>query len=133
MPELRIKRGDTGQAQFGKTLTSVLMEAGLPSMDDLKAEIDNMVDVLMGRTPSPIDSPYLAMQEVATAYHSRAQELDMIIHGLEREKEISKGSQYYLFRTGELRAFIELCKKCAELGSRRLSQEQLLNQQRLES
>jgi hypothetical protein len=43
-----------------------------------------------------------------------------------------RGSPLYKFRTGELRSFIELSKKCAELGSRRLTQEQLLQQQRFE-
>lgn len=73
------------------------------------------------------------MMEVATAYHARGQEIDMIIHRGERNSSILKSSPYYKFRTGELRAFLELTKKCAELGSRRLTQETLLQQQKLES
>lgn len=131
---LRIKRGDAGHAQFGKTLTSVLTELGLPEdIHELEQEIDGMVDVLLGRVPSPIESPYLSLQEVATAYHSRAQELDILIHRGEREGRIHRGMAHYKFRTGELRSFIELAKRAAELGSRRLTQETLLNQQRLES
>jgi hypothetical protein len=43
-----------------------------------------------------------------------------------------RGSALYKFRTGELRSFIELSKRASELGSRRLTQEQLLHDQRFE-
>lgn len=130
---LTIKRGDESHAQFGKTLTSVLTELGLGEIEELEREIDHMVAVLLGREPSPIESPYLALQEVATAYHSRAQELDMLIHRGERKGDITKDMAHYKFRTGELSSFIELAKRCSNLGSRRLTQEDLLNRQRLES
>lgn len=81
---------------------------------------------MLGRVSPPIDSPYLALAEVATAYYARALEIDARIHAGEREGDIVKGSPYYKFRTGELRSFIELAKKVAELGSRRLTQEQLV-------
>jgi hypothetical protein len=127
-----IRRGTDRDVQFGQRLTSVLTGMGLPSIDDLSEELRHYVDVLMGREPSPVDSPYLSLQEVATAYHSRACEIEMVIHRGEREGLIPRGSEYYRFRTGELRDFIELAKKCAELGSRRLTQETLLAQARLE-
>jgi hypothetical protein len=130
---LRVRRGNETDIQFSRTLTSVFTEMGLPTLEKLVEELDGYKDVLMGRTPSPIDSPYLAMQEVATAYHSRACELEMIIHRGEREGLIPRNSAYYKFRTGELRDFQELAKRCAELGSRRLTQEQLLTQHRLEN
>lgn len=130
---LRVKRGDaTRDAQLGTMLTSVSTGIGLPAIEDLVEELNYYKDVLMGRLPSPIESPYLALQEVATAYHSRACELEMTIHRGEREGVITKASPYYKFRTGELRDFTELCKRAAELGSRRLTQEQLLTQHRLE-
>jgi len=129
---LRVKRGGPEYAQFGQRLTSVVTELGLGDIKELQHEIDDMVEVLLGRVPSPVESPYLALQEVATAYHSRAKEIDMLIHRGERDGAIMRGSQLYRFRTGELRSFIAIAKRCAELGSRRLSQEQLLTQQRLE-
>ena len=95
-------------------------------MDDLWEEIHGYVNVLLGREASPLDSPYLDMMEVATAYYARAQEIDMLIHQGEREGSIIRGSALYKFRTGELRSFIDLAKRCAELGSRRLTQESLL-------
>lgn len=129
---LKIRRGTNRDVQLSQRLSAVRVGAGLPPMAQLEREIDEMVDVLMARADSPIDSPYLALQEVATAYFARGQELDMQIHRAERQGFIFRGDEYYKFRTGELRAFIELAKKCAELGSRRLSQEQLMAQQRLD-
>lgn len=129
---LKIRRGTRRDVQLSQTLTNVLVGIGLPPIEKLQEEIDEMVDVLLGRVTSPIESPYLAMQEVATVYFARAQEIDMRIHQAEHEGAVIRGSRLYKFRTGELRAFIELSRKCAELGSRRLSQEQLLTQQRLD-
>jgi hypothetical protein len=127
-----IRRGTHRDAQLGKRLIDIEVGLGLDPVEDLQKEIMGYVDVLLGRGESPIDSPYLAMMEVATAYYARAQELDMIIHAAEREGAVMRGSQYYKFRTGELKSFIELARKCAELGSRRLTQEDLLERQRYE-
>lgn len=129
---LRIRRQGPPNAQFGHTLTSVKVEAGLPEVEVLVEELLHYANVLLGREPSPIESPYLALQEVATAYHSRAREIEMQIYELEKEGVIMRGSKLYKFRTGQLQSFIELSKRCAELGSRRLSQEQLLHSARLE-
>lgn len=119
--------------QFAQRLSEMNLALGLGDADELWEEISGYIDVLLGRVPSPIDSPYLAMMEVATAYFARAQEIDALIHKGEREGSIMKGSQLYRFRTGELRAFLELAKRCAELGSRRLTQESLLAEARRDS
>jgi len=133
---VKIRRGSTENApkdvQLGTRLTEVPTQYGLPSVEELWKEIHGYVDILLGRTDSPVNSPYLAMGEVATTYYSRAQEIDMLIHVAEREGIVMRGSPFYKFRTGELRSFIELSRKCAELGSRRLTQEQLLHAQRYE-
>jgi hypothetical protein len=130
---IQIRRGTPKDVQMGRRLLSIEIGLGLDDVDDLWEEIQHYVNVLLGREDSPIDSPYLAMAEVATAYFARAQEIDAMIHAAEREGAIMKGSPLYKFRTGELRSFIELAKKCAELGSRRLTQEQLLASQRLDA
>lgn len=130
---MSLKIAHATHVQFGRKLTDVPVSLGLPSVDELWEELQTMTDVILGRQQSPIESPYLALAEVATAYHCRAQEMDMLIHAGERDGVIVKGSPYYRFRTGELRSFLELSKRAAELGSRRLTQEQLLEQQKLES
>lgn len=127
---LKIKRPSAQDIQFGRKLSSVPVGLGLPTVDELWAEIQEYMDVLLGREDPPIDSPYLALAEVATQYYCRAQEIDAKIHAGERSGDIVRGSPYYKFRTGELRSFLELSKRAAELGSRRLTQEQLLQQQR---
>ena len=129
---IKIRRGSTRDAQLGRRLIDIEVGYGLASVDDLWDEIQGYIDVLLGREESPISSPYLAMAEVATTFYARAQEIDAKIHAAEREGAILRGSPLYKFRTGELRSFLELSKKCAELGSRRLTQEQVLAQQRLD-
>lgn len=129
---VRIRRGTTSDIQFSRTLSSVLVGLGLGSVDDLRDELIGYTDVLLGRVPSPIESPYLALQEVATAYHSRAREIEMLIFDAEREGLVMRGTELYKFRTGRLQSFLEMAKRLADLGSRRLSQEQLLYSARLE-
>lgn len=68
--------------------------------------------------------------EYAVAVYSRAQELEALIHQGEIEGSIKVKSTYYRVRTGPLRAFLEAAKKHADLGSRRLSQEDLISRER---
>lgn len=81
---------------------------------------------------SPIESPYLSLMEVAGAYYARAREIEMLIYDGENSKAIIRGSQYYKLRTGRLNSFIEMSKRLFDLGSRRLSQETLISQQRID-
>lgn len=116
--------------QFSQSLNEVPIGSGLPDADDVRDELLEYCDVLLGRKPAPIISPYLALGEIATAYYARAQEIDMLIHEAERDGTVMKGSDLYKVRVGALRSFIEMSKRMAELGSRRLTQEQLLTEQR---
>jgi hypothetical protein len=59
--------------------------------------------------------------EYASTVHARAAELTMQLQRLEREGRVLKNSKHYKFRTGELRTFMELCQRAAELGSRRIT------------
>lgn len=114
--------------QFGQKLTDVPLGVDLPTPDEIKDELLGYCDVLLGRVTPPVDSPYLGLAEVATAYFARACELDMLIHEQERTGHVIRGSAYYRLRTGALRSFMEMSKKMADLGSRRLTQEQVLFQ-----
>jgi hypothetical protein len=129
---VRIRRDGPPGAQFGHSLTQVRTGRGLPDVDALRDEFLHYANVLLGREPSPVESPYLTLQEVATAYHSRACEVEMLIYDGEREGDIMRGSPLYKFRTGSLASFISLAKRCADLGSRRLTQEKLLHDARLD-
>lgn len=112
--------------QFGSRLSEVPVGDYLPTAEEIEEELLGYCDVLLGRTPSPVESPYLALAEVATAYYARAQELDALIHMEERIGSVSRAHPLYKVRTGALRSFIEMSRKMADLGSRRLTQERLL-------
>ena len=119
--------------QFSKRLTDVPVGAGLDDLEELQDELLEYVDILLGRADPPIGSPYLDLQEVATAYLGRALEIDMLIHWQEQKEKIPRGHPLQRFRTGQLRSFIDMANRLADLGSRRLSQEQLLNEQRYDA
>jgi hypothetical protein len=127
---VKIRRALPKDVQFGRRVMDIQIAAGLPHVNELSDELQHMTNVILGRLDSPLDSPYLALMEVATAYYCRGQEIDMLIHEAERKQIVEKGSDLAKFRTGELRAFLEMSKRAAELGSRRLTQEVLLSDQR---
>jgi hypothetical protein len=120
-------------AQFGQKLTEVPVGTDLPSPDELRDELLGYCDILLGRVAPPVESPYLGLAEIATAYYARACEMDMLIHEEERAGRVIRGHSLYRFRTGALRSFLEMSKKMADLGSRRLTQEQVLMEARYDS
>ena len=108
-----------------QTVRDIQVGAGLPEVEVLSQEIKGYWDVLLGRTPPPVEAGDLTLMEIANAYLTRAMEMSSLIHEAEREGGVFKGSAYYRFRTGELRDFIEVSKKAQELGSRRLTQARM--------
>jgi hypothetical protein len=133
-----VKAPETRQGaarQFGRRLTDVEVLEGLPSVEELHDELLGYTDVILGRADPPleINGFYLDLMEVAAAYYARAKEIDMLIHWEEQNRRVIRGSVYYKFRTGSLRSFIEMAKMMADLGSRRLSQERLLSEQRYDA
>lgn len=106
-------------------LRAVPLGTGVPNMTQMIEELQDMTDVLLGREKPPIDAGHLTLMEVADAYFARASELTMLLQKAEREGQITRGSAHYKFRTGELRTFMEMARRAAELGSRRLTEEQL--------
>lgn len=120
--EKRLPRGSVRMFMMGE---------GLPNMSKLQEELLDMTDVLMGRVapPAKLRGTTLALMEVADAYYARASEIKMQIHRLEREGRVMRGAPLYHFRTGELATFMEMAKRAAELGSRRLTDEQLAFEQ----
>lgn len=119
--------------QFGRKITDVPVGQHLPSPEDIQDELLFYCDVLLGRVDPPIQSPYLDLQELASAYFGRASELDMLIHWEEQQQRVPRGHPLYKLRTGQLRTFMDMAKKMADLGSRRLTQEVLLQDQRYDS
>lgn len=98
----------------------------MPSVPELWEELIDMTDTLLGRTPPPINHGALTLYETADAFYARAAELTMLIQHEERTQGLPRSHHYVKFRTGELRTFMDLAKRAADLGSRRLTEEQLL-------
>lgn len=103
------------------TLRHIQPPAGLGDVNDLAAEIESYADILLGRTEPPIEAGVASLMECADAFYARACEIDMLIHKGERDFTIGRGSPLYKFRTGELRSFLDLSKRAAEMGSRRIT------------
>lgn len=118
--------------QFGRRLNPVPINEGLHDVGALQEELLEYTHVLLGREDSPIDSPYLSLMEVANAYHARACEIEMMILWEEQDEAspVVRGHPLYRFRTGQLRTFIEMARKMIDVGSRRLTQEELVTYQR---
>jgi hypothetical protein len=117
-----------GVAKRSTTLRAFRLAEGLPTVTEMADELQGYTDILLGREEPPegisVNRP-LSLMEVADAYYARAMELTMQIHRGEREGNIPKSSSYSRFRTGELRTFCDLAKRAADLGSRRLTEQQL--------
>ena len=97
----------------------------------MRNEIDDMTSVLMGRSEPPVQAQRTdSLYEVANAYYSRGMELTMILQRLEADGVVMRGTKMYKFRTGELRTFVELAQRAAELGSRRISVAEMEYKQR---
>lgn len=122
---------DVVTSQHSSSLTPIAFPT-VNRYDDLLDEFTHYANVLLGREPSPIQSPYLELMEVATAYHSRARKVEMELLTMEQSGTIMRGDALYRFRTGQLSSFIEMTRKCIDLGSRRLTQEQTISRMREE-
>lgn len=118
----------------GPALRGFAVGTGLPTTTKMHAELADMTDVLLGRVDPPMNAGHLTLMEVADAYFARASEMTMMIQKLERDDQITAGRgrdahPLHKFRTGELRTFMEMAKRAADLGSRRLTKEQLTFEQ----
>lgn len=120
------KVGDKPEgASTKRRLRTVHIGQGVPSIPEMNFELLTMTDILLGREDAPISHGVMSLMEVADAYYARAAELTMLLQAAEREGTIVRNSAHQKFRTGELRTFMEMAKRAADLGSRRLTDEQM--------
>ena len=96
----------------------------------MRDELDEMLAVMLGHEPPPVDRGVMTLQETADAYFARCTEIMVQIRRLEADGHINKGEALYRFRTGELRDIMEMLKRASDLGSRRLTYDQYLHEQR---
>lgn len=104
-----------------KGLRAIKVGQEILSTSGVSSELQDYVDVLLGRRPPPEDYGVIALFEIASAYLARALEIKMALHRAEREGVVKRGEPMYRLRTGELEDFIELAKNACELGSRRVT------------
>ena len=102
--------------------------AGLPKPQEIRDELEDMRNVLLGRCDAPVGAPsgLLMLQEVADMYFGRACEIEQLILEATAEGSIAKNSPYHQIRTQEIRSFKDQAKSAFELGSRRVTFERLL-------
>jgi hypothetical protein len=110
-----------GRDGLYRSITTVRLPQGMPPIEELRLEIDDMVDVLNGHEEPDIALGELTLLEVSTAYLGRALEWQGILHRAEITGDVLKSSPAYLFRTRELASFIDLCKAKVALGQRRVT------------
>lgn len=94
----------------------------LPSLHELREELDGYTDVLMGRVEPPYPPERVeCMMEVANAYYARGMEIAGMLQRHETDGIILKAHKLSKFRTGELRTFCEMAKAVVDMGSRRIT------------
>lgn len=99
--------------------------AGLGTPKEIRNELEEMRDVLHGRVDPPIQKGVITLMEVAEGYFSRACEIEQLILRGKAEGWLPKNRGYEALRTQEIRSFKELAKAATELGSRRVTWENL--------
>ena len=97
------------------------LKKGLSNVEDLHAEINEYIDVIMGHINPPIADGIDTLFEVSSTYLASAKEIEIKLLERERSESIAAGDNLKKFRTGELRSFIELCKSAQNQGSRRIT------------
>ena len=107
-----------------KKLRAIRLGDGTPSLPEMESELIDMTNILLGREEPPVHG-VLALMETADAYYARASEMTMLLQSAERKGVITRGSAHYKFRTGELRTFLEMARRASELGSRRVTVQQM--------
>ncbi|AKL88376.1 hypothetical protein BH789_gp095 [Gordonia phage GMA6] len=107
-----------------KKLRAIRLGDGMPSLPEMENELIDMTNVLLGRDTPPVGG-LMSLMETADVYYARAAEMTMLLQAAERKGTVTRGSAHYKFRTGELRTFLEMAKRASELGSRRITFEQM--------
>jgi len=102
-------------------MQKIVLTKGLSSAEDLHGEISTYIDVLLGHEKPPIEDGVETLFELSSAYLARAREIEVKLLERERVNSISTNDELKKFRTGELRSFIDLCKRAQDQGSRRIT------------
>lgn len=91
------------------------------NLSDLQAELDEYMDILLGRLDPPNQNGPMTLMEFSETVHARLGEVEIAVLRGESDGTVLKGSRIYKFRTGELRTAQEVFAKAIDLGSRRVT------------
>lgn len=127
----RVVRRAPAPVSYKGKLRSFKIPAGLPTPTEIRDEMEHYRDVLHGRADPPIQKGVITLMEVAEGYFSRLCEIEQLILRAKAEGTLPAGMGYESLRTQEIRSFKELSKAATELGSRRLTFENLRYQQEM--
>ena len=106
---------------YRQTVTDIQVPFGLPPIEELPEEFWGYTHMLMG------------LKEFSDVVYARGSEIDMLIYWGEQNRQIPRGHPYYRFRTGQLRSFMSAAKRMSDLGSRRLTEQKMLMEQRYDA
>jgi hypothetical protein len=125
---ITVRRAAKPKSYKGK-LRDFHIPKGLPTPTEIRDELEGYEDILNGRQDPPLDRGIMTLMETAEGYFSRACEIERQILRGKAEGWLPKTAGYESLRTQEIRSFKELAKAATELGSRRITYENLRFQQ----
>lgn len=124
-----VHRGVKQKPKYKGRVRTFTINGGLPKPEAIVSELAGYRDILFGREEPPIEKGVMTLMEIAEAYFSRTCEFEQLILEAKREGRLTSKSPYHSLRTQELRSFKEMFKSATELGSRRITFENLRFQQ----
>lgn len=126
--KVRVTKGAPKRPKYNGSVRHFKLNRGLPTVEAIRSELAGYRDVLLGEVDPPTQKGVMTLMEVAEAYFSRACELEQLILEAQRQGTTVR-KEYQQVRTQEIRSFKEMAKSAAELGSRRITFENLRMQQ----
>lgn len=128
---VKVTKGVKQKPSYKGRVRQFRLGQGLPEPSEIRDELRGYRDVLMGREDPPLQKGVMTLMEVAEGYFARACEIEQEILEAQQEGRITKTGEYNTLRTQEIRSYKELFKSATELGSRRLTFENVRMQQEM--
>lgn len=128
---VKVTKGVKQKPSYKGRVRQFRLGQGLPSTEAIRKELKGYKRVLMGFEDPPIQRGVMTLMEVAEGYYSRACDIEQEILEAQQEGRIPKTGEWNTLRTQEIRSYKDLFKSATELGSRRLTFENVRMQQEM--
>jgi hypothetical protein len=126
-----VRKGVPKKRKYKGSVRSFTLGSGLPAPEIIREELRGYRAVLLGHEDPPIEMGIITLMEVAEGYFSRACDIEQQILEAVSEGRLVDKTVYHSLRTQEIRSFKEMAKSATELGSRRITWENLRYQQEM--